>query len=139
MKHLPALLIKLAFVLVATAVVLMPLEGAAFSQVFWISLILTLALYALGDMVILPAWGNMGAVIADAGVTLFLVWLAPYYTGLARISLLSAVAAAVLIGIAEYFFHQWLRPAVLAGSPMGDLDGAGDGSAPEGGKGETHG
>lgn len=136
MKHLPALLVKLAFVLVLTAVVLMPMEGATFSQVIGVSLVLTLALYAVGDMVILPAWGNMAAVIADAVVTLFVVWLAPYYTGLARVSFLSAVATAVLIGIAEYFFHNWLQ-SVLAGSPMGDMEGTSPADAVDRGGGEN--
>lgn len=119
MKHVTALIIKYIFTTAATSLIITGVLGMESGVSMWIALVLTLALYLLGDMTLLPAFGNITATVADAGVALVLIWLAPLYARVASIPFASALAAAVLIGIAEYFFHNYLQRNVLPGPVVG--------------------
>lgn len=115
MKHIAALIIKYLFVATATSLVFTGVLGIETGPSLWVALVLTLALYLLGDLTILPAFGDRAATITDAGVALVLTWLAPLYSRVAPIPFATALAVAVLIGIGEYFFHNYIRRNVLPG------------------------
>lgn len=126
MKHVTALLVKYIFTAVITGVVFTGTLGADVATSLWVAAVITLALYLLGDMMILPAMGNTTATAADTGVALLLAAIAPLYSAINDVPLTSALLVAVLIGIAEYFFHAWLERSVLPGNP------ADTGGGPEG-------
>lgn len=118
-KHFPALIIKYIFVAIATSLVLTGVLGFESGLSLWVALVLTLALYLLGDLIILPSFGNITATIADSGVALLLTWLAPLYSRIDSVPFISALSVAVLIGIAEFFFHNYLQRSVLPGPMAG--------------------
>lgn len=120
MKHVTAMVLKYVFIAAITTAILSGVLGYDVGSSLWVSLILTLALYVLGDMMILPSMGNMTATLADAGVALLLVSLAPLYSGVDAVPFTSALAVAALIGVAEYFFHGYLQRTVLPGPVSGE-------------------
>ncbi|MDM5191467.1 YndM family protein [Bacillus hominis] len=118
MKHIVALLIKYTG---SSAVLLMILgifQGISIPRILFISLIITGAAYLIGDLFILPKYGNMVATIADLGLSFVGIWALTYL--LADIDLTrnigaSAFFAALLIGVAEIFFHIYMKKVVLHG------------------------
>lgn len=114
MKHLTALVIKFVFTAVITLLILTGMSGVNAGPALWVALILTLALYSVGDLTVLPVYGNVAASLSDAALALVLVWIAPFYAPMRAISFTSTLAAAALIGVAEYFFHGYVENRVLA-------------------------
>lgn len=115
MRHLVALIIKYVFLLAINAIVLTSVTDATFGQAAVVALVMTVLLYLLGDLFVLPTMGNMSAVIGDAGLALVIAWLAPAYTMISSVTFGQALVIAILVGVAEHFFHGYLRQTVLAG------------------------
>lgn len=122
MKHVTALIYKLIIITLITAFFTVVLGGYTFWQAFLLSFIVTAMLYVVGDLLVLPAAGNMTATIVDAGSAALLVWLIPYLTAMPRIAFLGALMIGVVIGVAEYFFHQYLLKEILPGKPMQSVE-----------------
>lgn len=118
-KHLTAAIYKLIITTIIVTLFVPWMEGATFGQSIIISLVVVGALYLLGDLFILPLFGNVSATLADAGVAYLLIRFAPMYTQMTGISIGTALLTASLIGVAEYFFHRYLIESVLPGSPGG--------------------
>ncbi|WP_050632314.1 YndM family protein [Bacillus andreraoultii] len=114
MKHLRSLLIKFVLVLAVLSIVLGFLYGVSFGDILTISLLLTMGAYLLGDMFILPAYGNTMATIADFGLAYFGTWLigAMIIEQPIRIGVASFLSA-ILIAVGEVFFHRYLVRNVL--------------------------
>jgi fucose 4-O-acetylase-like acetyltransferase len=108
LKHVPALLIKFIMLAVVLEIVLLLLTSLTFGSILWIALVLTAVAYIVGDMIILPATNNIVATIADFIIALFLIYLFNFFWNTNRISFLSAVAAAAVIGVGEWFFHKMI-------------------------------
>lgn len=101
---------------VINALVLTSVTDATFGQAAGVALVMTILLYVLGDLFVLPNWGNMTAVVADSGVALLVAWLAPVYTAIERVTFGQALVIALLVGMAEYFFHAYVKRTVLTGA-----------------------
>ncbi|HBV96000.1 MAG: hypothetical protein JL50_05130 [Peptococcaceae bacterium BICA1-7] len=104
-----ALIVKFVMTFVAAAIAFMILERNALGWVALVALAGTILNYLLGDLVILPRFGNIVASLGDgvlAAVTAYVVDLiVPGFT-----TTWAALAAfAVLVAVAEYFFHAYLR------------------------------
>lgn len=114
MKHLRSLLIKFVLILAMTSVVFGFLYGVSFGDILTISLLLTMGAYLLGDMFILPAYGNTVATLADFGLAYFGSWLigAMIIEQPIRIGVASFISA-ILIAAGEVFFHRYLMRNVL--------------------------
>lgn len=117
MKHIRALLIKLVFIEALTLAILLPAARVSTGQALAVGLVSTALLYLTGDLIILPLLGNLAATIADFGLATLIVWFSPLYTGARSVTLGTALMLAAAIGVAEYFFHRYLRQNVLPGSP----------------------
>lgn len=115
MRHIVALIVKYLFLLAINAVVLTSVTDATFGQAAVVALVMTVLLYLLGDLFVLPTMGNMSAVIADSGLALVIAWLAPVYTMISGVTFGQALVIGLLVGVAEYFFHSYLRQAVFTG------------------------
>lgn len=113
MRHVVALVIKYVFLLAINAIVLTSVTDATFGQAAAVALVMTVLLYLLGDLFILPNLGNMSAVIADSGLALVIAWLAPIFTAITSVTFGQALVIALLVGVAERFFHMYLRQSVL--------------------------
>ena len=75
MKHIVALLIKYTAITTVLLIVLSIFQGISIPRVLLISLFLTGVAYLIGDLFILPKYGNMIATMADFGLTFFGIWL----------------------------------------------------------------
>ena len=116
MKHFVALLIKYTAITAVLLIVLSIFKGISIPRVLLISLFLTGAAYLIGDLFILPKYGNMIATIADLGLSFFGIWLlTPLFTDLdvTRNIGLSSFIAALIIGGTEIFFHIYMKRLVL--------------------------
>ncbi len=106
MKHATALLIKFILAAVVLEVDLLILSDLNFIQILYLALLIAVASYLVGDLLILPATNNIIATISDVVISLIIVFLFNRIWMKGSISLLSAVVAAVAIGFAEWFFHK---------------------------------
>ncbi|TPV42626.1 YndM family protein [Bacillus dicomae] len=116
MKHIVALLIKYTAVTAVLLVILGIFQGISIPRVLLISLFLTGAAYLIGDLFILPKYGNMIATMADFGLSFFGIWLlTSLFTDLnaTRNIGLSSFIAALIIGGTEVFFHIYMKKVVL--------------------------
>ncbi|ATI60247.1 MULTISPECIES: YndM family protein [Bacillus] len=116
MKHIVALLIKYTAVTAVLLVILGIFQGISIPRVLLISLFLTGAAYLIGDLFILPKYGNMIATMADFGLSFFGTWLlTSLFTNLdaTRNIGFSSFLAALIIGGIEVFFHIYMQKLVL--------------------------
>ncbi|MCR6786927.1 MULTISPECIES: YndM family protein [Bacillus cereus group] len=116
MKHFVALLIKYTAVTAVLLVILGIFQGISIPRVLLISLFLTGAAYLIGDLFLLPKYGNMIATIADFGLSFFGIWLlTSLFTNLdsTRNIGFSSFLAALIIGGIEVFFHIYMQKLVL--------------------------
>ncbi|MBP3971445.1 YndM family protein [Bacillus sp. WL1] len=116
MKHIVALLIKYTAITAVLLIILGIFQDISISRVLLIALFLTGAAYLIGDLFILPKYGNMIATIADFGLSFFGIWFLTYLlTDLdaARNIGFSSFVAALVIGGIEVFFHIYMKKVVL--------------------------
>ncbi|MHC2836847.1 YndM family protein [Bacillus sp. F9_6S_D1_P_5] len=116
MKHVVALLIKYTAITAVLLIVLSIFQGISIPRVLLISLFLTGAAYLIGDLFILPKYGNMIATMADFGLSFFGIWLlTSLFTNLdaTRNIGLSSFLSALIIGGIEVFFHIYMKRLVL--------------------------
>lgn len=114
MQHLQALLIKFVMSTVVLYVILGIFYGAAFSNVLWLSAILSLIAYMLGDLIVLPIGGNAAASLADAIFTFLAVWILGSQIFPTVASVVSAaIISGLFIAAGEWFFHNYMKKRVL--------------------------
>jgi len=114
MRHAIALLIKFA----AIATVLFSLLGifynATLGEILSIAIITTLVAYVLGDLFLLPRFGNLVATIADFGLAFLAVWALGSILIEQTFDILTAsFFAALAITVVEAFFHIYMANRVL--------------------------
>lgn len=108
-KTSTALLVKFLMTLVAAVITFQFIDGNPWLAVFIIALAGTAINYMVGDLMVLPRWGNITAAIGDglmAAVTAYIISL--LWPGVA-VSFTSLAIFAVLVAAAEYFFHFYLK------------------------------
>ncbi|MFY4675147.1 YndM family protein [Bacillus anthracis] len=116
MKHIVALLIKYTAITAVLLIILGIFQDISIPRVLLISLFLTGAAYLIGDLFVLPKYGNMVATIADFGLSFFGIWFLTYLlTDLdsTRNIGFSSFIAALIIGGIEVFFHIYMKKVVL--------------------------
>ena len=108
MKHLKALVVKAIFIWAILWITLTGIYNVSFMDSKIVGVIIVVMIYVLGDVVILRKIGNIAATIADAGASALILWL--YLTSMNYTTDLwmMVLVPAVLIGLAEWFFHKWL-------------------------------
>ncbi|NUK29412.1 YndM family protein [Parageobacillus sp. VR-IP] len=117
MKHLIALALK--YVLLATvffAIVPLFLRVSS-AELLWFSLWMTIVAYALGDLYLLPRFGNLSAAIADFGLAFVGVWIGigAFYDGNGTAVLNAAFFSALLVALGEVLFHAYVQRFILRG------------------------
>lgn len=116
MKHIVALLIKYTAISAVLLMILGIFQGISIPRILFISLLITGVAYLIGDLFILPKYGNMVATIADFGLSFVGIWALTYLLkniNLTRNIGASAFFAALLISVAEIFFHIYMKKVVL--------------------------
>lgn len=114
MEHLRSLVIKFVMMTAMLAVVFGFLYGVSFGDILTISFILTITAYLVGDLLILPRFGNTAATIADFGLAYLGAWMigAMIIEEPIRLGTASFLSAA-LIAIGEVFFHRYVVNDVI--------------------------
>ncbi|MED1436560.1 YndM family protein [Bacillus mycoides] len=116
MKHIVALLIKYTAISAVLLMILGIFQGISIPRILFISLLITGVAYLIGDLFILPKYGNMVATIADFGLSFVGIWALTYLLTNININRnigASAFFATLLIGVAEIFFHIYMKKVVL--------------------------
>ncbi len=108
MKNLVNLVIKLAFIYLVLFIMIPMLGKTTWTQTIVLGLIVGLFSYILGDMWILPKFGNITAIIVDLILAAFIIWVV--MKGLPQFVLTSGGvwAIAVVLAIGEWLFHRYL-------------------------------
>ena len=114
MEHVKALIVKFVMTTVILAIVLGLFFRVDFGEYLSISLITTVAAYILGDLFILPRFGNTAATISDFILAYILIWAVGNGVIDEIIPLgWASFWSALIIAIGEIFFHRYMKNDVL--------------------------
>ncbi|PAD20844.1 YndM family protein [Terribacillus saccharophilus] len=126
MKHVKALLIKFIMILAVLWIVFTLMFDTEFSDTLLMSVVLTIAAYVIGDLLILSRAGdrskpdgdftkrNAIATVSDAILTFIVLWA----LGEALLNpddnvVMASLISTVIIGIGEWFFHRYVNNQVI--------------------------
>ncbi|KOP83009.1 YndM family protein [Cytobacillus solani] len=116
MKHVIAFAVKGIASLVLLYLILGMMFGMSFGNVLFITLVLGMVAYIIGDMLILPRTNNLVASVADFGLALMVIWLMssvlPNGGNLFSMSLISSLGVALF----EFFYHKYISNNVINNS-----------------------
>lgn len=113
MKHITALLIKYAMITVVLEAVLLTITDLTFSEILYVSLVVTILAYIIGDLFILSSTNNTIATLADAGLALATIYMFNFLWEYREISFADALIAAAAVGVGEWFFHKYVANRVF--------------------------
>lgn len=71
--------------------------------------VLTVSLYMSGDLYIFPHLGNLVASVGDGFMAAFLLYGLQFVLPGSRVGLGQSLATGVLVGVVEFFYHQFLK------------------------------
>ncbi|WP_347488118.1 DUF2512 family protein [Desulfoscipio sp. XC116] len=107
-KTATALIIKFIMTFVFAGIALAFIDHNTWGWIFVVAVVGTALNYFVGDLLVLPKYGNIVASVGDgvmASLTAYIIsLLAPAF----RTSFTALAILAVLIAVGEYFFHQYL-------------------------------
>jgi hypothetical protein len=103
-----ALVMKFAMTAVVTQIVLGLYTNLRIVQILLVALAITGITYLIGDLLILSVFNNTVAAVADAGMCWLIIYLSGYIWPDRIVPLLSALSAAVIIGIGEVLLHLYI-------------------------------
>jgi uncharacterized membrane protein YqaE (UPF0057 family) len=125
-EHVKAFIFKLVMITVVLGIILTGIFDGEFSDTLWISIILTVMAYILGDLLIFRYAGddsdytkrNIIATLADTILTFGIVYFMGKDIFVGDNGLLNAaLLSAVVIGLGEWFFHKYLDNNVFDEKP----------------------
>ena len=113
MKHIIALTVKFVMTAVVAEIILGLYSNLSMREILLISLAITGITYLIGDLLILYVLSNAAAAVGDAGMCWLIIYLSNYIWPDRTVSLISALAAAVIIGIGEIFIHAYVEKYIF--------------------------
>jgi uncharacterized BrkB/YihY/UPF0761 family membrane protein len=113
MKHVKALAIKFVSSLVLLSLILGLLYDMSFGNIFLITLVLGVAAYLIGDLLILPRTNNTVATIADFGLAFLIIWLMSRSLTIGDNHFSMSLIAALGVALFEYMFHKYVKNNVV--------------------------
>ncbi len=84
------------------------IDGMLVSTVAIIALIGAAANYLIGDLAILPKYGNIIAAVGDGIIAAVVAYITVLLWHGTMASFISLAVFAIIVAIAEYFFHMYL-------------------------------
>ena len=108
MKNSLNFIIKLAFIYLMLFL-LIPIFGkSTWTQTMISGLILAVLAYIIGNLWLLPKYGNLVAVLADFGLAALVIWL--MMNGLPQfvLTVTGVWVIALVLALGEWFFHKYL-------------------------------
>lgn len=107
-KTTTALAIKFVMTLVFAWIAFGFIDGNDFSWILLLGIIATVGNYILGDLYVLPKFGNIVASLGDGGVGVLIAYVMAVLIPAFLVSTTSLVTFFFLVAIGEYFLHQYL-------------------------------
>ena len=108
MKHMKNLAIKFISILAVLFIILGIFYDMSFGNVLSISVVLTLASYLIGDLLILRRTNNTMATISDFALAFLVIWLMGENLTYGDSLIMPALIAAAGIALFETFFHKYV-------------------------------
>ncbi|MFD1851143.1 YndM family protein [Oceanobacillus bengalensis] len=114
MRHVKALGIKLLITATVIYSLLSIFETASLTEMFVISLLVTGIAYVIGDLYLLPKFGNFRATIADFGLSFVSIWLlSTFFIDAAFPVITISLFASFFLAITEALFHAYMLEKVI--------------------------
>src|SRR4051812_26306205 len=113
MKHVKAMAIKFISNLVLLSIILGLFYDMAFRNILLITLVLGVAAYVIGDLLILPRTNNTVATIADFGLAFLIIWLMSKNLTYGDNHFSMSLIAALGVALFEYMFHKYVANNVI--------------------------
>lgn len=107
-KTTSALLVKFVLTLGAAWLAFSLFGYNTFAVIFMIAIAGTVLNYMIGDLVILPKFGNIIASLGDGGLSILTAYALGSFIYGFRATTTSYVVFGVIVTIAEFFFHRYL-------------------------------
>lgn len=107
-KTASALIYKFILTFLIATVAFVLIDRNALIWAFVVGLVGTVLNYLLGDLIILPKFGNIVASVGDGVLAALTALLVGILTPAFQTTTTSLLIFAVLIAVGEYFFHQYL-------------------------------
>jgi hypothetical protein len=115
MKHMKNLAIKFISILAVLFIILGIFYDMSFGNVLSISVVLTLASYLIGDLLILRKTNNTMATISDFAIAFLVIWLMGENLTYGDSLIMPALIAAAGIALFETFFHKYVARQIQDG------------------------
>ncbi|HLR80149.1 MAG TPA: DUF2512 family protein [Bacillota bacterium] len=106
MDHLKILGVKFLLIYFSVLALFELFEGATMGVILWMSILVTIISYVVGDLFILRQYNNLTASLADFGLTFISLWLlANMYIGGGSAIVVVSLLSAFFIACCEPFIH----------------------------------
>jgi hypothetical protein len=122
MKTTIALIIKFIVTMAAAWIAFMMFGTVAFWTVVIIAFAGTVINYLIGDLLILPRWGNVIAAICDGILGGLAAWMILAVAPVTYAFMNSVYIFAIIVAVAEFFFHMYLISAHIVEKKKTDED-----------------
>ncbi|NPV70133.1 MAG: DUF2512 family protein [Firmicutes bacterium] len=107
-RTVTALIVRFLLTLVAAWIAFSWVGFNPLDQIVLLAVVGTIVNYVLGDLMVLPRYGNLVASVGDGVLAAVVAYLVDLFLPAFRTNFLSLVLFGVLVAIAEYVFHQYL-------------------------------
>ncbi|MFA9559754.1 YndM family protein [Evansella sp. AB-rgal1] len=113
MRHVKALAMKYGIVLIVTLSVL-SLFGVPLSWILFVTFLIILPAYVLGDLYIYPRYGSVIAAAADFGLYTVALWIILFlFVDRTATSIQNAIFASIFITFVESLYHEFIIAKML--------------------------
>ncbi|WP_419393815.1 YndM family protein [Cytobacillus praedii] len=116
MKHVKALAIKIIVSLILLYLILGGMYGMSFGNVLFITIVLGMVSYTIGDLLILPRTNNLVASLADFGLALMVIWLMSSVFPNNGNGFLMSLIASLGVALFESIYHKYISKNVINNS-----------------------
>jgi hypothetical protein len=113
-----ALIIKFAATYLAAMIAFGYINDNSTSWILMVALAGTILNWVLGDLFVLPRYGNVIAAIGDGVMAAATAFIIDLFSTVFDTTLVSLITFAVIVAVAEYFFHMYLKSDNKVGPKM---------------------
>lgn len=107
-KTFISLIIKFVMTLGATWIAFSLFNANTFSFVLTVAIVGTILNYVIGDLFILPTFGNVIAALSDAILAVLIAYFIGIYSYEFTATTANFITFGIIVAVAEYFFHLYL-------------------------------
>jgi hypothetical protein len=109
-KHLTSLLVKFIMIGLISVIILPLFAQISSGQAILIAVVLTVVAYLLGDLMVLPRYGNTTATVLDVVLAAVVIGLSDWMiNGFVTLTPAGWVLFLGVLAIGEWLFHKYLK------------------------------